>query len=249
MSTWSRLEKGAYFTAEQSLAVLPKAHKFDNTRMGVIYAHGFGGDALEGRDAVSKTGLYNILDVIADNGNPVVACDFGGQIWGNDTAIARMTSAVAFLKGALGAKAGKVALIGQSMGHVTVMNWAAQNMAQVACVVGNIPVCDLQDIYGQATYTASINAAYGGSYVDSSNGVAHNPLKMANAAQFAGLPWKGYTIADDVVATYAKVGAMGTAIGATASVVTLAGTGGHDWPTVAKIDPQAVLAFLKANGA
>lgn len=248
MST-TTLEVGKTFAGEKSLQILPKYYKPDHSRMGVLYCFGYGGDAMEPRDAVNKAGIYNIMDAIANNGNPVLSADLGGNLWGNDTAISRMDAAANYLQTVMNAAYGPIMIVGESMGHTTAMAWTRVNRSRVAAVVGTIPVCDLNDIYGQVTYTAPINAAYPPSYNNATQGPTHNPLVMAQAGAFAGLPWRGYSISDDTVATYSKVGAMANAIGATATAVTLPGTGGHSFATVGKIDPQDVVNFMRANGA
>jgi pimeloyl-ACP methyl ester carboxylesterase len=245
VSSANLLDVGLYAAGEKSLRVVPKYYRPNNTRTGVIFAHGHGGDALQARDGANAPGLNAIIEAIGENGNPVLSCDFAGNSWGNATASARMNDAYALLQGSMGAKAGKVIVIGYSMGHVVVANWAAANPTKVAGIVGLLPVCDMADIYAQSNYVGSINTAYGGSYNNATLGGTNNPLVMANAGKFATIPWKGYSIADDTIATYSKVQAMATAVGANGSIVTLAGSGGHGNATLAKVDPASVVSFIK----
>lgn len=247
MSSANLIDTGLYVASEKSLRVIPKYYRYDQTKTGIIFTHGHGGDALQARDGINAPGLNAIMEAIGENGNPILSCDMAGNSWGSATAISRMSSAYNLLTGAMNAKSGKVILIGFSMGHTAAMNWTAQNLTKVAAVVGLLPVCDQNDINSQSAYTSSITAAYGTAYNESTMGATYNPLTMASAGKYTGLPWRGYSISDDTIATYSKVQAMTTALGSAASMVTLPGTGGHGTATLSKVDPADVLSFIRAN--
>jgi hypothetical protein len=243
MSVWAQYQVGNISAGEKSIAMLPKNWKFNGAKMGILYCHGYSGTALECRDAASQN-MWNLLSALVEAGYPVLSCDFGGDIWGNSTAIARVTAAKTYLQGTLGAKAGKIAFVGQSMGHLTTMNWVAQNLASTACVFSSMGVCDLNNIFGNASYTASINAAYGGAYSDAAYGATYNP-NVNTATKYAGLPWLSYRGASDTTAPPSTAALLAAIIGTTASANTVAGV--HDWNAVGNYPIQTIVNFFNTN--
>lgn len=243
VSAYTRFEVGNVSSGERSLAVLPKYWKADGSKMGILYCHGYGGTALECRDAASQN-MWTIVEALVNAGFPVLSCDFGDNVWGNSTAVARVSTAKTYLQSTLGAKAGKIALVGQSMGHLTAMNWAAANLSSTACVVSSMGVCDLNNIFGNSSYTSSINAAYGGAYSNGTYGATYNPA-VNTATKFAGLKWLGHQGASDTTCPPSITAALASAIGATASHNTV--TGAHDWATVGNYPVQTIVDFVSAN--
>lgn len=243
MSVWTNFSVGAVSAGERSIAIYPKNWLNDGSKMGVLYCHGYGGDALECRNAVSQP-MWTIVEAIVNAGFPVLSCDFGGNLWGNSTAIARVTTAKAYLQGTMGAKTGKIGFVGQSMGHLTAMNWVAQNLASTACVVSSMGVCDLNDIYGNPSYTASIDAVYGGAWSNATYGATYNPI-INTATKYAGLKWLSYRGDSDTVASPATSAALAAGIGGTASHNTVSGA--HDWTTVGNYPVQSIVNFIIAN--
>ena len=240
---WTQYGVGSYVAAEGSLAILPRNYKFDQTKQGIIVAHGSGGDALQCWDSVNAPGFQAIVATLAGAGYPVLSCDLGGTgTWGNDTAISRIQSAGAYLQGTLKAKGGKLALLGESMGHTGVMAWAAANAASVSCIVSLMGVVDINATRA-AGYVANVDAAYAGGWTEATYGATHNPTTMALANKYAGIPWKGWIGSTDTTVTPADTNLLASRIGATASVVQV--TGGHAWSTVANMPPDDVLAFMK----
>lgn len=243
VSVSTRYEVGNVSAGEKSFTILPKHWKADGSKMGVLFCPGFGGDALECRNAAAQN-MWTIMEAIANAGFPVLSCDFGGGIWGNSTAIARVGTAKTYLQGTLGAKSGAIAFVGQSMGHLTAMNWVAANLSSTACVVSSMGVCDLNDIHGNATYTASINAAYGGTYSNGTYGATYNPT-IDTATKYSGLKWLSYRGASDTVASPSIASTLATAIGGTATSNTV--TGSHDWATVGNYPVQTIVDFIITN--
>ncbi|WP_160665322.1 alpha/beta hydrolase [Pseudarthrobacter sp. ATCC 49987] len=239
----TQYQVGNVSAGERSLAVLPRNWKANGSKMGVLYCHGYGGTAMECRNSASQN-MWTLVEAIARAGFPVLSCDLGGDIWGNPTAVARVTTARAYLQGTLGAKAGKIALLGQSMGHLTAMNWAAANLASTACVVSSMGVCDLAGIQQDPLFQASINAAYGGTYSNATHGPASNPA-VNTAAKYAGLKWLSYRGASDTIAPQPTAVALAAAIGATATANTVPGY--HDWATVGNYPVQAIVDFIAEN--
>jgi hypothetical protein len=246
MTVWSSYGVGAVHAGEGYLTLLPKNYRADGSLRGVIYCHGAGDAAFSGSlNEGTVPSVRNIVLTVASR-LPVLSCDLGGQhTWGNDTSLARLTEAKAYLQGALGAKSGPVALLALSMGHLTAMNWAAQNLSDVACVAGIIPCCDLDDIYSndRGGFATFIDGAYGGVYVPEAEQAVHNPATIAAAGGFAGLRHKTWYGAGDTVALASTATALSAAIGGTSSAVQAATTG-HVDATVAAIPADDVLDFL-----
>lgn len=247
---------------EATLTILPRGWRGDGSKTGLVYCHGYTADLipeLEARNPAVGPGMYRILNAIADRlGLPIVSLAMGSpggtgnppatpaatNPWGNPTGVNRVGLAKAYLQGAaVGAAPGKVALFGQSMGHLSVMNYAAANLGSVACVVSSMGVADLNNIHGQATYLSSIDTAFGGTWTQAANGATSNPLTQAQAGKFAGLPWRGYVGTADTTAPLAQAQSLAAAIGATASVVPIGGAV-HDWNAVAQYPLEDLLAFL-----
>jgi alpha-beta hydrolase superfamily lysophospholipase len=179
---------------------------------------------------------------------PTLSCTFAGQqSWGNDTSIATVTDAVNYLQSTFGAASGKVLLVGQSMGHAVLANWARANRALVGGLVGIVPVSDLNDMVtnNRGGTAANINAAYGGTYSDTTHGPTHNPTKYA-AADLASLPWLGFYASDDTTVVPSTVTGLRSLIGTSATAVNI-GTGGHTDTVVANLNVSQLLAFLAAN--
>lgn len=256
-----------------TLLMLPDDWRADGTKTGVIFCHGYNTTPQPEYEAHSPDpsagipNMYRLIDAIVRAGFPVVSCKNGsaaltsaspftfeitepaatpggGNGWGNATSENYITQARAYLI-SKGAKNGKVLLFGQSMGHIAVMRWVKNNKALAAGVVSSMGVADLSNIYANATYTSSINTAHGGTWSQASLGAATNPLTMAQAGAFSGVPWLGFYGASDTTVPKSTSDALVAAIGASASVNYPAG--GHDWNAVANWDTDAIIAFLNAN--
>lgn len=234
---------GVITAGENHLVMVPKNYVPNGTRPGILFAHGYG--AVE-TVALDRGGWPTQAALIAEIAShwPVLSCTYGGDQFGNDIAQARMTAAKTYLQGPLGAKAGKIGIIGISMGGGLMMAWARANPTLVSCMVGLIPLSDLNDVFVNnrtGTGTAGVNAAYGGAYDDNVQGPTHNPTKFAS--QLAGIPTQIWYATDDTVVIPSTVVPVGTAIGAEMHTL----TGGHLDGSFAGIDTQVVLDFLSAH--
>lgn len=206
---------------------------------GVIYCHGAGGSATNCRD-YTNIGELHLINAIAQQ-FPVLCVDAGGaQAWGNATAVARVGDAVTYLQGTLGAKSGTVLLVGASMGALTASNYAKANPSKVGCVVGIIPVVDLNDMVtnNRGGLAANINTAYG-TYSEATHGATYNPATYA--ASFT-TPTRLFYASDDTTAIPGAVTAFDTACAA-ASATSL-GALGHTQAAVAATPISTVLDFL-----
>lgn len=222
----------------------PRDYAMDGTVRGVIFSHGAGGNEAVPFGSTQSTNVSAVMREVASI-YPVLSCTFTGQQhWGNDAALTALTDAVNFLKGTFGAKTGKVLLIGQSMGHLHIANWARANPSLVAGIVGILPVSDLNDLVtnNRGSTAAAINAAYGGAYSESTNGPTKNPANYA-ATGLVGIPWRGYYASDDTLVLPGTVTGLASSIGSTATATSL-GTGGHADGPVANVDIAQLLTFL-----
>jgi len=236
----------AGIASEGQLELYPKSWRRDGTMPGVLVAHGAGGTALECRtNSGSNLNWYKFIDALVESGYAVLSLDFGGNTWGNVTAMSRMDAAFTYLTTTMGASSAKVGIVGQSMGHLTAMNWAAQNRSKVAYVVSSMGVANLANIYGNSAYTAQINIAYSGAYSDATYGATYNPY-VNTATKFSGLPWLGFAGDSDTTCPPAFTDTLASRIGSTAKVIKATG-GAHNWDTTGLWDKDAMLAFVKTN--
>jgi S-formylglutathione hydrolase FrmB len=214
-------------------------------KAGIIYCHGAEGEAGGGLTWMKVPERIPMLRQLAGAGYTMVSADMGGvATWGNATAIARISSARTYIQTLAGVSAGKVVLVGQSMGALNALNWARANPTLVHCVIALIPVINLTDVRDNHGLSASIDSAYAGGYSQATYGAAHNPATFAAAGGLAGIPiqcWYGTT---DTLC----LPAFATAFGAAANACVLKPVaGGHAEATIALMDPAQVLSFVLSN--
>ncbi|NID14410.1 alpha/beta hydrolase [Luteibacter yeojuensis] len=182
-----------------------------------------------------------LINAIADAGYTMVSADLGGvETWGNDTAVGRITEAKTFLQSQPSVLAGPVILVGQSMGAMNSLVWAARFPASVKCIVCAIPVVNLSDLR-ERLFKASIDGAYGGTYSDAAFGSQHSPYVMAASNPWSGIPIQIWYGDSDMVSPPAFVASLGRQ---TPSAELRLVRGGHAESTVEAIPPDQVLAFM-----
>jgi hypothetical protein len=257
-----------------TMLITPDDWRADGTKTGVIFCHGYNtttSPEYEARSPDPSAGIpnmYRLVDAIVRAGFPVISCKNGsagltsaspftfeitepaatpggGNGWGNATSENYITQARNYLINTAKAKNGKVLLIGQSMGHIACVRYTRNFKANVAGIVSSMGVADLSNIYANATYTASINTAHGGTWSQASLGATTNPLTIAQAGSLSGVPWQGWYGVSDTTVPKSTSDALVTAIGASASVNYV--TGAHDWNAVANWNIDSIIAFLQAN--
>lgn len=235
---------GEYHTAEGHLLMLPKLWRGDGTRAGAIYLHGATKDETQMVDG-SADSVRPVVAGLAAAGHPVLGVYAGGDLWGNATALARITEAIAFLQAAdIGAKTGPVVLIGASMGGVAAQNYAKGHHSSVICMVGLIPVSDLNDIRSnnRGGLAGSIDAAYPATYVEATHGATSNPHTYA-ATGLAGVHYRAYYSTSDPIVIPSTVTETVSLIGPTAAAVPM--SGGHDVTNLPADDViDYVMSFL-----
>lgn len=211
------------------------------SKMGVIFCHGATSNETQPW-AAWPFAIGNIVRSVVQAGFPVLSIFGGGDTWGNATFKARMDEAVAAFPG-LGAKNAPVAVMGGSMGGLS-LNWVKDNMASTACFVGITPVTDVTDIHtnNRSSLAGSINTAYS-TWSEATYGATYNPKTYA-AGSLTGLDYKAWYGASDSIVITTTVTDIVTAIGGTASAVSVAG---DHTTALGNIPPADVVAFLVAN--
>lgn len=247
---------------ETDVLWLPDGYQRDGTRRGVVYCHGANENAitpLAGALAF-KAALAALLEQVATV-YPVVSIDAGTPVdgtttslnnWGNANGQTRLGQAVTWLQTATtggGAKSGTVILVGESMGHVLAMNWAQAHASSVACIVGMIPVCDLDQIRDN---TLAGQISISGAWATGTWTAPHtpplpstaNPAVHANHSNIVSTPHRMYYATDDVIAVPAAVVALQADLGAACSLVDIS-PGGHG--AVGNIGFTDLMTFLAAH--
>jgi pimeloyl-ACP methyl ester carboxylesterase len=230
---------------EDEVLLVPDGYLPDGSTTGVLYCHGAGGTA-RGITDPALVGSFRLAHAIAGR-YPLLSCELGGpSTWGNDLAIERVGIAVDRLQRVHGARAGRVFLVGVSMGNLSAMGWAQRNVDRVAAIVGILPASDLDDLHANDRFevAAKIDEAYGHPYDEPADGPARNPTAFAR--RLAGVPARLYYSTGDSAVPPATVIALAEAIGPSATAVAVSDLE-HSEAAVAAIDPGDLLAFLDAN--
>jgi len=240
---WTSAGAGRVFAGEQDVIIRPT--NFGPAGPGVIYVHGAEGEPGGGLTWMKVPQRIPLLRAIAGAGHTIVSADLGGvATWGNDTALARISAARAYLQSLSGVSAGRVILVGQSMGGQNAFVWAKNNPSLVHCVVAIIPVIDLADIRDNRGLAASIDSAYPGGYNQATMGAARNPATFAAAGALSGIPIQCWYGATDALCLPAFTQVFATK----ADECELHSVpGGHAEDTAGAVDPATVLAFLRAH--
>jgi hypothetical protein len=162
-----RVEHLGTVNGDDTLVFLPAAHRPEGLPC-VVYAHALGG-AGKGLLAL-EYGQRELADIY---GIPTISTDLAGDGWGSDTVQDRIDACVTYMGTRYGCSTDVFGVIAMSMGNYALFNYMAENPGKIAVAVSVVANIDLATKYADATFTASINAAYGG---DASPHIAsHNP--------------------------------------------------------------------------
>ncbi len=227
---------------ESSVVIRPK-YPPTTPKPGVMFVHGAGSDSTYCISPLASQA--QLTRKVAAAGFHGFSHDNGGvATWGNDTAISRLTAGRTHLQSALPVKAGKVALVAASMGGLNALAWAGANPAQVSCIVAVIPVIDVTDIHAnnRSGYAASINSAYAGGWSEATYGATHNPLTMARAGLYAGIPMLLFYGLTDTLCIPAKTEQFAALPGMNVTLAPI--PTGHDFATYDAVDHDQAVAFL-----
>lgn len=223
-----------------------KAYQQPGTVPGVIMCHGSLHTAADviNPQYVGEFGIYERLrrqycvgvgDFSGTTGNLVSV--------GNDASLADVETMRLWMQTTMGAKPGKIALTGASMGIVTALNYALAHPDNVSCIVGVIPAVGMLSDPA-ANLVNARNVAYGGTYDEATMGPTHNPLTYA--PDFPDIPvhlW--YSTADTQALPQYVEQFASTCPSATATIVST--TLDHTQAAIAAAPILDIEAFILAN--
>lgn len=155
-----------------------------------LYLHGSGSNAQEVAQGAYERDL--VLSLAADH--VVHVGDYGYETWGNDTGIARIHTAITYMRANWGVS-GPVTLVCASMGAANAFAYTLAHPENVKAVAAVIPLIDLADLYSRG-FTTQLNTAYGGSYNDAVDGPNHSPIQFADRLP-ADLPIHLWSVPND----------------------------------------------------
>lgn len=223
--------------SEWVTVALPRTWRGDGSRPGVVLVPGSGEGPLF---PFNPTVAQPLIEALTDAGF-AVGCATPLNQWGNAYARTWISSVRALLQNRYGARAGKIGLAGLSQGGLNVLSWAGANPSLTGAVTGYMAPPDLAYAAGANGYGASVNAAYGGQYVEASMGATYNPQTMAAAGKYAGIPIELVYASNDDVVPLSLQTAFRDAVGSNVTMRN-GGATGHSW-SVTYQNP-AVLASL-----
>jgi len=237
---------GAVTASEWYASFLPGEWRADVTVPGIVACHGYGGAASNWVDPVNFPGSNNLATKLAAQGYPVLACDLGGgDTWAYIPTASRINDAITYLQGTMKAKAGKVVLLGISMGGLNALYYAGTFPANVSCVVCLAPVSDIQwTVTNNSVLATAINGVYPGGYTDATYGATYNPKIMAGNSKYVGMPIQIWQGSSDTTVPPSETTAFANLV-PSATVISIAG--GHAESTWAEVDPVQVASFIGAN--
>lgn len=229
---------GQYQAGENHLALVARQYRGDGTKRGVLFLHGRGGGYL---DAMTPGIGGEVCARLVNAGYPLLSCDLGGTVtWGNDTAQARVTTALGYLRSQFGASSSSVYVVGASMGALLALNWTKANLASVKALALCVPITDLADVHtnNRGGFATEAETAYGGAPAYATAEAAHNPA--ASPASFTSKPIRLWYASNDTTAVPATVTTFAASSGATTVNM---GAVGHNvaW------NPLDVLTWLEST--
>lgn len=156
-------------SSEDTWLYLPTPGATRTGKYPVILAHGAGTpDQYAG---VGWPASVNLAAVLARAGIPVIAPALGGDLYANDTAMARIDAALTYVAAQTGSSSAKAHLLGTSMGGGTIYRYAALNPTKVASCSGVVPMASPSSLHksnvgGTITtgFASLIAAAWGTAY-------------------------------------------------------------------------------------
>lgn len=179
-------ETGVVYAGETSVKLTPK-FPFQPEMPGVAFVHGAGSGATYLLDPYGRQAIKTLR---IGSRYPAISGDMGGdQTWGNDLSITRLGGYLTTLANRPDAN-NNYALVGDSMGGLISLNYAAQAATKPKAMVLTIPVINPEDIRAnnRSGYASLINAAYGGAYNEGTMGASKNPYTMRDAAKLKNIP-------------------------------------------------------------
>lgn len=197
----------------------------NGTAPGAIYCHG--------AEADNTSVIFHPTALqLAYRGFLVMGIDAGGiHTWGNDLAMTRISSGKTWLQDPTkgGAAAGKIVMLGGSMGSVNALCWSRANVASLWCTQVALPIPDLEaaraaDRFG---FASDIEAAYGGNAAWQAARPTHNPIEFVS--DITNLPIRLDTSSTDTAGLPAETEAFHAALGSDNSTLVYFGAAGHSY--------------------
>jgi fermentation-respiration switch protein FrsA (DUF1100 family) len=159
--------------------------------------------------------------MLAQAGYLLLAVEHAGiAAWSNAATMARMDDAYAYAM-TLGAKTGKVGIIGWSMGGLTALNWIKRNPTLVGASWLWAPVTDLDWARTQSTWGTEITAAY------PSGSAGYNIHDEPASWRGISVPINVAHAPDDAVVPSSQTDAFVTAVNDTNVTKRVVSSGGH----------------------
>lgn len=227
---------GRVTAAVNDVTLAPRLWQRDGSKRGVIFAHAA---SLSSSAYWSTTSPNQALAAYLGGTFPCVGIDMGDS-WGNATALARIGAARTYLQSVMGAAAGKVYLLAESMGGIAAARYAAAHPTEIAAIAGIIPGFNMQQlrVSNALGLRASIDTAWGVVYPAALPAGA-NPSDAPHALD--GIPYRAWTTSNDTVFPQSDATAFLAAIGGTQ--VNL-GALGHFDGIVSVVPPVDVESFF-----
>lgn len=141
---------------------------------------------------LTEARMLPVTTALIAAGFVLVSAQDGGDRWGNQDSLDNYAELVAWVRSKV--YGGKVLLFGPSMGGIPMFNSIAmRSIPGIAGAAGICPVCDLNAIYLNPTFTASMRTAYGASNDSEfyANSADFNPLGHTGS-QFSGVGMRFY---------------------------------------------------------
>lgn len=251
-------------SGESDVLMWPDGYRRDGTKTGLVICHGAGelSSSVLNPPGSNKLAEAWLITRLAQH-FPLVAADHGiwaqggtsdSNSWGNTNAQTRVGQAITWLQSASGggAKTGKVVMLGISMGHTVAFNYAKNNPANVAALVGIIPVCDLDDIRdnNRGSYRGSISTAWGvGAWTaPGTPALPAGANPATDRGSFGTIPHRTYYSEADTIINPVTVRALSTALGASSVATQISTTLDHSDAAVGAAPCGEIINFLRSVG-
>jgi dienelactone hydrolase len=234
---------------EKTYTATRDSHRWDGSKRAAIVLPGRGWDALTPLSTLASTPGGDVLGAL-EVGLPVLCIDAGGTLtFGNDTAIARLEEAVAWVASSGFGRSDGVLLCGTSMGSMLAASYIGKNATNRGKVTGAALFYPSRLDYAYNNgYAAEINTAYTDAAGYTAAKPTHDVIDLATAGKLNGVPIKGWYSTNDTtagVSTWADIKAALAAGGASVPAESSLGAVGHGDNTL--IPRSEVAAWLGSH--